>query len=246
MVHKRSQEVCVTNPGVSEVRTFDRCVTEVGAFKVHPREVRPPDVCLEEVCAFKVRPREVSPRELAPGEVCVVEVCAPEVRPGEVRPFEVCATEVRSYEVRPSEICGAEVHIEETHPGEGYPGEIRSGADLLHPRDFRIKTIRPHGLSVPNSPFEVRPCEIRLSEVCFPEARPSEVRPSEVRPAEVRLSEVCFPEVRPFEVRSWFDRVAVDLHDNHATGRPAGLPCFLSWPDLGWLSSLLVCLVGGV
>mgnify|MGYP006421663417 FL=1 len=28
----------------------------------------------------------------------------------------------------------------------------------------------------------------------------------------------------PVEVRPWFDRVAVDLHDNHATGRPAALP----------------------
>jgi hypothetical protein len=30
-------------------------------------------------------------------------------------------------------------------------------------------------------------------------------------------------EVRPLEVRPWFDRVAVDFHGLHATGRPAGL-----------------------
>ena len=31
-------------------------------------------------------------------------------------------------------------------------------------------------------------------------------------------------EVRPGEVRPWFDLVAVDLHDNHATSRSVALP----------------------
>ena len=44
----------------------------------------------------------------------------------------------------------------------------------------------------------------------------------EVRPFEVFPFEHCPSEVRPREVRTWSDRVAVDLHDNHATGRPAG------------------------
>jgi hypothetical protein len=39
-------------------------------------------------------------------------------------------------------------------------------------------------------------------------------RPGEVRPREAR----------PYELRTWFDRVAVDLHDNHATSQPAALP----------------------
>ena len=65
-------------------------------------------------------------------------------------------------------------------------------------------------------------------EVRIPEVRPLEVR-SRVTDVGTRILEFyivkVFPfEVRPFEVRSWFDRVAVDLHDNHATGRPAGLP----------------------
>ena len=38
------------------------------------------------------------------------------------------------------------------------------------------------------------------------------------------MGEVCPFEVCSAEVRPWFDRVAVDLHDNHATGRPAALP----------------------
>ena len=46
----------------------------------------------------------------------------------------------------------------------------------------------------------------------------------EVRPFEVFPFEHCPSEVRPREVRTWFDRVVVDLHDNHATGRPAGQP----------------------
>ena len=41
-----------------------------------------------------------------------------------------------------------------------------------------------------------------------------EVRPYEVRPFEVH----------PGEVRPWFDRGAVDLHDNHGTGRLVGPP----------------------
>ena len=51
-----------------------------------------------------------------------------------------------------------------------------------------------------------------------------EVRPGEVRPYEVRPFEVHPGEVRPSQLRSWFDRVAVDLHAVHATGRPAALP----------------------
>ena len=31
-------------------------------------------------------------------------------------------------------------------------------------------------------------------------------------------------EVRPGEVRPWSDLSAVDLHDNHVTSRPAGMP----------------------
>ena len=36
----------------------------------------------------------------------------------------------------------------------------------------------------------------------------------------------------PVAVRSWFDRVAVDLHDNHATGRPSVLPERTDWLGL--------------
>ncbi len=53
---------------------------------------------------------------------------------------------------------------------------------------------------------------------------PVEVRPFEVRPVEARAGEVC----------TWFDRVAVDLHDDHATCRPIALP---EGPDRPGLSA---------
>ena len=66
-------------------------------------------------------------------------------------------------------------------------------------------------LSVVNGgdPVPVGQCWLDCAASC----RPGEVRNAEVRPEEVR----------PLEVRPWFDRVAVDFHGLHATGRPAGL-----------------------
>ncbi len=98
-----------------------------------------------------------------------------------------------------------------------------------HSGGFRIELIRPDGAPIRNRPYEVcpgevRPGEVRPGEVRPGEVRPGEVRPGEVRPGEVRPSEVRPGEVRPGEVRPWFDRVAVDLHDSHATGRPVAPP----------------------
>ena len=82
-------------------------------------------------------------------------------------------------------------------------------------------------LSVVNGgdPVPVGQCWLDCAASCRPgEVRNAEVRPEEVRPFEVRPFEVRPGEVRPLEVRPWFDRVAVDFHGLHVTGRPAALP----------------------
>ena len=64
----------------------------------------------------------------------------------------------------------------------------------ITPGGFRIETLKPLGVLVGVHPFEVYSIEVRPGEERLGERRPGEIRSLEVRP--------------------WFDRVAVDFHDN--------------------------------
>ena len=81
-----------------------------------------------------------------------------------------------------------------------------------HSGGFRIKALRPAGGLVRECTFEVRPFKFVRPKVMFAPARRGEKLPGEVRTSEVRLG----------EVRPWFDRVAIDLHGNHATADQQG------------------------
>ena len=87
-----------------------------------------------------------------------------------------------------------------------------------------FESIRPEHVLVGYRPGEVTLAAEHQS------AAARDQKSSQIRPFEERHGEVRPLEVRPFKICPRFDRVAADLHDNHATGQPTALPERLPWP----------------
>jgi len=91
-----------------------------------------------------------------------------------------------------------------------------------------FESIRPEHVLVGYRPGEVTLAAEHQS------AAARDQKSSQIRPFEERHGEVRPLEVRPFKICPRFDRVAADLHDNHATGQPTALPERLPWAHPVW------------
>ncbi len=122
-------------------------------------------------------------------------------------------TKVRSRQVRPSEIRSREIRATDI-PVTAIPVD---GTVAIDPMILGPCVRNVWGFSWQRRKHGIRQIHTR-------QVHPSEVSTRKVGSSEARAREVGSSETRAFQIRSVFDCVAVDFHDNHATGRPPALP----------------------